>query len=175
MLTTPTKLLGPGYSPWRCLEIRAFGVTKVNVHSVGASLLANRNCDFVKVEVAHIALNLTECFANPVNLFDNNGSNTMSSKERSEKERRTVPVEAIELYNQYVHGEISRRTFLNRAKQFVVAGLTAGALVEALMPNYAMGQQIARDAHGRRGTSTRAGQLHDVRARCADLSGRLSG
>ncbi len=63
----------------------------------------------------------------------------------SAKEKRTVPVEAIELYNQYVHGEISRRTFLNRAKQFVVAGLTATALVEALMPNYAMGQQIAKD------------------------------
>lgn len=63
----------------------------------------------------------------------------------SSKEKRTVPVEAIELYNQYVHGEITRRTFLNRAKQFVVAGLTASALVEALMPNYAMGQQIAKD------------------------------
>jgi carboxymethylenebutenolidase len=63
----------------------------------------------------------------------------------SSKERRTVPVEAIELYNQYVHGEISRRAFLSRAKQFVVAGLTAGAIVEALMPDYAMGQQIARE------------------------------
>ena len=63
----------------------------------------------------------------------------------SSKEKRTVPVEAIELYNDYVHGEISRRTFLNRVKQFAVAGLTAGTLVEALMPNYALGQQIARD------------------------------
>ena len=63
----------------------------------------------------------------------------------SSKERRTVPAEAIELYNQYIHGEISRRAFLNRAKQFAVAGLTASALVEALMPDYAMGQQIARD------------------------------
>ena len=63
----------------------------------------------------------------------------------SSKEKRTVPAAAIELYNQYVHGEISRRAFLDRAKQFVVAGLTAGAIVEALMPNYAMGQQIARE------------------------------
>ncbi len=63
----------------------------------------------------------------------------------SSKERRTVPAEAIELYNEYIHGEISRRTFLNRAKQFAVAGLTASALVEALMPDYAMGQQIAHN------------------------------
>jgi carboxymethylenebutenolidase len=63
----------------------------------------------------------------------------------SAKERRTVPTEAIELYNEYIHGEISRRDFLNRAKQFAVAGLTASAIVEALMPDYAMGQQIAHD------------------------------
>lgn len=63
----------------------------------------------------------------------------------STKERRTVPPEAIELYNEYIHGEISRRDFLNRAKQFAVAGFTATSIVEALMPDYAMGQQIAKD------------------------------
>ena len=63
----------------------------------------------------------------------------------SSKERRTVPPAAIELYNQYVHGEISRRTFLDRARHFAAAGLSANALVAALMPDYAMGQQIARD------------------------------
>ena len=60
------------------------------------------------------------------------------------KERRTVPVEAIDLYNQFIHGEISRREFLSGAKKFAVAGLTAGAIVEALMPDYAMGQQVSR-------------------------------
>ena len=63
----------------------------------------------------------------------------------SHKERRTLPAEAIELYNQYVHGEISRRAFLSRAQQFAVAGFTATTLVQALMPDYAMGQQIDRD------------------------------
>lgn len=63
----------------------------------------------------------------------------------SSKERRTVPAAAIELYNQFIHGEISRRAFLSKAKQFAVAGLSASALVQALMPDYALGQQIARD------------------------------
>ncbi|MSQ98488.1 MAG: dienelactone hydrolase family protein [Xanthomonadales bacterium] len=63
----------------------------------------------------------------------------------SKKESRTVPREAIEIYNKYIHGEISRRAFLNGAKKFAVVGLTASAIVEALMPNYAMGQQISRD------------------------------
>lgn len=61
------------------------------------------------------------------------------------KEKRTVPAEAVEIYNQYVHGEISRRSFLNALKQFAVVGLSAGALAKALMPDYAMGQQISRD------------------------------
>ncbi len=59
----------------------------------------------------------------------------------SSKERRTVPAEAVEIYNQYIHGEISRRSFLDGVKKFAVVGLTSSAIVEALMPDYAMGQQ----------------------------------
>jgi carboxymethylenebutenolidase len=62
----------------------------------------------------------------------------------SSKEKRTVPTEAIQLYNQFIHGEISRRDFLSGAKKFAIAGLTASAIVEALLPNYALGQQIAK-------------------------------
>jgi carboxymethylenebutenolidase len=59
-------------------------------------------------------------------------------------ERPKLPTEAIELYNRYIHGEITRRDFLNGAKRFAVAGLTAGAIVEALMPNYALAQQVSK-------------------------------
>lgn len=63
----------------------------------------------------------------------------------SNKARRTVPPAAIALYNDYIHGEISRRAFLQRMQQFAAAGLSASALVAALTPDYALGQQIARD------------------------------
>jgi carboxymethylenebutenolidase len=63
----------------------------------------------------------------------------------SAKERRTVPTEAIELYNDFIHGEISRRDFMQGAQKFAVVGLSAAAITEALMPDYAMGQQISRD------------------------------
>ena len=63
----------------------------------------------------------------------------------SSKERRTVPPEAIDLYNNFIHGEISRRAFLDGSKKFAIVGLTASAIVEALMPDYAMGQVIPRD------------------------------
>ena len=62
----------------------------------------------------------------------------------SSKEKRTVPPEAVELYNQFIHGEISRREFISGAQKFAVAGLAAGAIVTALMPNYAEAQQISR-------------------------------
>ncbi|HUO23903.1 MAG TPA: dienelactone hydrolase family protein [Caulobacteraceae bacterium] len=63
-----------------------------------------------------------------------------------DEERKKIPAEAVELYTRFIHGEISRRAFANGAKRFAVAaGLTSGALIDALMPNYALGQQVARN------------------------------
>jgi carboxymethylenebutenolidase len=56
-----------------------------------------------------------------------------------------LPPEAIQIYNLYIHGEISRRDFLEGVQKFAVAGLTAAAIVETLMPNYALGQQVPKD------------------------------
>jgi carboxymethylenebutenolidase len=58
---------------------------------------------------------------------------------------RKIPAEAVDLYTQFIHGEISRRDFLNGVERFAVVGLTATAIVEALMPNYALGQQVRKD------------------------------
>jgi carboxymethylenebutenolidase len=59
-------------------------------------------------------------------------------------ERKKIPAEAVELYSQFIHGEISRRSFLDGLKKYAVAGLTASALFDALMPNYALGQQVSK-------------------------------
>jgi carboxymethylenebutenolidase len=59
-------------------------------------------------------------------------------------EKPKLPNDAIELYNRYVHGEISRRDFLSGVKRFAVAGFTAGTIVEALMPKYAEAQQVSK-------------------------------
>ena len=59
-----------------------------------------------------------------------------------EKKQSKFPPELIELYNLHIHGEIDRREFLERAKQFAVGGITATALWEMLKPNYALGQQV---------------------------------
>jgi carboxymethylenebutenolidase len=56
-----------------------------------------------------------------------------------------LPREAVQLYNLFIHGEISRRDFMEGVQRLAIGGLTAGAVVEALMPNYALGQQVRRD------------------------------
>ena len=58
---------------------------------------------------------------------------------------RKIPAEAVELYYRFIHGEISRRDFLQGVERYAVTGLTATAIVDALMPNYALGQQVRKD------------------------------
>ncbi|MBY0397301.1 MAG: dienelactone hydrolase family protein, partial [Thermoleophilia bacterium] len=58
---------------------------------------------------------------------------------------RKIPASAVDLYTRFIHGEIDRRAFVRGVNRYAVAGLTASVIVEALMPNYALGQQVARD------------------------------
>ena len=48
----------------------------------------------------------------------------------------------LKLFDQYVHGGISRREFLDQAAPFAVGGTTAGAIFANLSPNYAWAQQV---------------------------------
>lgn len=53
--------------------------------------------------------------------------------------------ELLILFDAYVHGTLDRRGFLERAQKFATAGMTATALLAALSPNFAAGQQIPKD------------------------------
>lgn len=85
------------------------------------------------------------------------------------------------LFDAYVHGHIDRRGFLDRAARFAVGGVTAGMLLDALSPNFAAAQQVAKDDARIRaeyveypspqGTGTMKGYL----VRPAAASGRLPG
>lgn len=48
-----------------------------------------------------------------------------------------------DLYDEYCHGHISRREFLNRASVITVAGMSGLAMAQALMPQYARAQTIS--------------------------------
>ena len=55
------------------------------------------------------------------------------------------PQELLSLFDEYVHGDISRRAFLDGAQKFAVGGVTAAALFEMLRPNYAWAVQVPKD------------------------------
>jgi len=55
------------------------------------------------------------------------------------------PREVLQIFDGYVHGEIGRREFLDRAAKFAVGGMTAAAMLESLRPNYALAQQVPKD------------------------------
>jgi carboxymethylenebutenolidase len=54
-----------------------------------------------------------------------------------------LPLEAIELYNDFIHGEINRRAFMEGIQR-LAGGLAAATVINALMPNYGLGQQVSR-------------------------------
>jgi len=48
-----------------------------------------------------------------------------------------------DLYDEYCHGYIDRRQFFERAAAVTVSGVTALAMAEALLPNYAEAQEVS--------------------------------
>ena len=89
--------------------------------------------------------------------------------------------EVLRLFDQYVHGLIDRRGFLERAARFATGGVTASMLLDSLNPRFAEAQQTAK--HDQRlatshveydspnGTETMGGYL----ALPTKRSGRLPG
>jgi carboxymethylenebutenolidase len=55
------------------------------------------------------------------------------------------PKEVMRLFDGYVHGGLSRRQFLDRAAKYSVGGFTAAAMLEALQPNVAWAEQVAKN------------------------------
>jgi carboxymethylenebutenolidase len=56
-----------------------------------------------------------------------------------------LPPEAIQAYNQYIHGEIDRRSFMQRVNKVAASTAAAAAIVDSLMPNFAAAQQVRPD------------------------------
>jgi carboxymethylenebutenolidase len=53
--------------------------------------------------------------------------------------------ELLNLFDQYVHGDVDRRGFLEKAAKFAVGGVTALMLLEALSPRFAEAEVIPKD------------------------------
>lgn len=85
----------------------------------------------------------------------------------------------LKLFDGYVHGQISRRQFLDRAAAFTASGVAATALLASLSPNYALALQVdpedpAIDASYKRyGSPNGAGVMRGYFARPAANGHRL--
>ena len=53
--------------------------------------------------------------------------------------------ELLILFDAYVHGNLDRRGFLDRAHKFATTGVTAVSLLATLSPDFAAGQQVPKD------------------------------
>ncbi|MCL1120427.1 dienelactone hydrolase family protein [Shewanella seohaensis] len=56
---------------------------------------------------------------------------------------QSIPQEAFDWYDEYAHGIIDRREFMARLAGLVALGFTMTTLTGALMPNYALAEQVS--------------------------------
>jgi carboxymethylenebutenolidase len=61
------------------------------------------------------------------------------------KKASDYPQELLDLFHEYQHGDMDRRTFMDSLGRYAVGGLTVAAIFDSLTPNYAWAQQVPVD------------------------------
>jgi carboxymethylenebutenolidase len=88
--------------------------------------------------------------------------------------------EVLRLFDKYVHGALSRRDFIDRAKPFT-AGASAAAVLSSLSPNYSWAQQVPegdsriRTQRVNYDSAQGHGSIRAYVARPASVQGKLPG
>lgn len=91
------------------------------------------------------------------------------------------PQELLNLYDDFAHGRIDRRGFVERASRFVVSGVTGAALLHLLSPNYALAAQVAKDdpriesAYAEYDSPQGGGKMRGLLVKPAKAEGKLPG
>lgn len=89
--------------------------------------------------------------------------------------------ELLNLFDKYVHGDIDRRGFLERATRYAVGGMSASMLLDALTPRFAQAQQIPKDDKRLKASMVEfssprgTGKMRGYLVRPAAASGKLPG
>jgi carboxymethylenebutenolidase len=89
--------------------------------------------------------------------------------------------ELLRLFDRYVHGDLDRRAFLERASEYAVGGLTALGILQSLSPRYAWAQQVPPDDRRLRAeyvdydSPQGHGRIRAYMARPAEARGKLPG
>jgi carboxymethylenebutenolidase len=93
----------------------------------------------------------------------------------------TVDPKILSLFDGYVHGQISRRQFLDRVAAASATGLSATAILELLSPKYALAQQVSPDdesievSYQEYDSPEGGGRIRGYMARPAHADGKLPG
>ncbi|MCL1047580.1 dienelactone hydrolase family protein [Shewanella electrodiphila] len=61
----------------------------------------------------------------------------------SQPQRNDIPQEAFDWYDEYAHGGMDRRTFMKKLGTLVAVGYSMTVLTSALLPNYALAEQVS--------------------------------
>jgi carboxymethylenebutenolidase len=91
------------------------------------------------------------------------------------------PQDLLNLFDEYVHGSIDRRGFLDRAGKFAIGGTTAAMLLDALNPKFAEAQQVPKDdkrlktEYVEYPSPNGSGKVRAYLARPANATGKLPG
>ena len=56
---------------------------------------------------------------------------------------RPIPQEAFDWYDEYAHGLIDRRTFMERIASLAALGFSTAVVLSTLMPNYSLAEQVS--------------------------------
>ena len=97
----------------------------------------------------------------------------------SRKSASDFQQEVLDLYDDYAHGRIQRREFLQRAARFAAGGLTAEMLLSSLSPDYSLAQQVAANdvrlkvEYVQYASPKGAGKMRGCLARPAAAEGKL--
>ncbi len=89
--------------------------------------------------------------------------------------------EVLRWFDRYVHGQVDRRGFLDGIARYAVGGVTATMLLEALNPQFALAQKVARDDRRIRTSYVEFaspdghGRMRGYLARPANATGELPG
>ena len=67
----------------------------------------------------------------------------IESISQTELKKRPIPQEAFDWYDEYAHGIIDRRTFLEKLSTLTAAGYSMAVLLAALTPNYSLAEQVS--------------------------------
>ena len=89
--------------------------------------------------------------------------------------------ELLDLFDEYVHGLVDRRGFLDRAAKFAVGGVTALMLLDSLSPRFAEAQQVPKEDARLKATYVEydspkgSGKVRGYLAQPARATGKLPG